>query len=106
MVAFNYATQDASLNMYDIITRYLSKGRPPKKVRNALLTIKESLFSNNVPNSIKELFTIQASTTVKSIYFEYTHGTFRRKNKETGKITIVQGISCKRAEDKILDETK
>lgn len=106
MVAFKYATQDVSLNIYDIITRYLSKGTPPKKVKNALLTIKESLFSNNVPNSIKELFTIQASTTVKSIYFEYTYGTFRKKDKGTGKITIIQGISCKKAEDKILDETK
>lgn len=102
--AFMAATNPDKSDFHKIITLFNTYADAPRLVKQALTTIKGALFAEDVPIAIKQLFSAQAATTVRSVYFEYSLGTFRKKTPD-GKISVIPGVVCRKAEDKILDES-
>lgn len=94
------ATNDNVSDFATMIDVYLSLNNPPKTIKSALHGIRKSIFEQDVPRVIQEMFNAQALSFVRSIYIEYKFGSFTKNKKK------IPGIVATEAVDKVTDQIK
>lgn len=103
--AFKLITDPDSRDYAKIIDLYLNSGKVlSRAIRFALKGIRKSLFNEQTPVSIKQMFNAQADTTVKAVYLEYSLGS--NKKKQNGRVRYSPAIVVKEATSKISDRSK